>query len=207
MDKLKQATEYAKSGNKIKARQLLAELLQSEPNNELVWLWMSGVVDNTSQQRYCLEQVLKIDPNNQHAVTGISRLRDLENESRNANKQDIVPESAKEPAAKSVSEIDSKYMSQPVPDISTWPNRFTGWGIWPEVADTGSNDTSNLPRETSMGLLVAEAHVAAKRILGWALFLFVIAIGLAALAILVFDRSSQLVSGVIALLFFCGVLY
>jgi hypothetical protein len=58
MDKLKQATEYAKSGNKIKARQLLAELLQSEPNNELAWLWMSGVVDNTSQQRYCLEQVL-----------------------------------------------------------------------------------------------------------------------------------------------------
>lgn len=82
MDKLKQATEYAKSGNKIKAKQLLAELLQSEPNNELAWLWMSGVVDNTSQQRYCLEQVLKIDPNNQHAVTGISRLRDLENESR-----------------------------------------------------------------------------------------------------------------------------
>ncbi len=41
MDKLKQATEYAKSGNKIEARQLLAELLQSEPNNELAWLWMT----------------------------------------------------------------------------------------------------------------------------------------------------------------------
>ena len=46
MDKLQQAMNRIKTWDKAGGRQLLIEILRSEPNNEIAWLWMSAVVDD-----------------------------------------------------------------------------------------------------------------------------------------------------------------
>ena len=80
MSKLPEAIEYAKSGNIAKARQLLNEVVEREPNNELAWLWMAGLVEKIDQQVYCLRQALRINPNNQNASQKLSQLTSQSNQ-------------------------------------------------------------------------------------------------------------------------------
>jgi hypothetical protein len=74
MDKLEQAIGFIKSGDKGNARQLLIEVIRSDPNNEMAWLWMSAVVEDAQQKRECLEKVLNINPDNAQAQVGLSKL-------------------------------------------------------------------------------------------------------------------------------------
>lgn len=57
------------------ARQLLSAVVQREPRNEQGWLWLSGVVDDTSRMRYCLQRVLAINPYNEHAAAALRSMR------------------------------------------------------------------------------------------------------------------------------------
>lgn len=74
-DKLQQAISLIKAGDEHGAARLLAEVLHVEPRNETAWLWMSAVVTKPEQRRHCLEQVLRINPNNQMARKGLARLQ------------------------------------------------------------------------------------------------------------------------------------
>jgi hypothetical protein len=64
LEKLQSAIKLVKSGDKQSARQLLLEILKSDPHNEKAWLWLSACVDTIEQRKYCLEKVLAINPNN-----------------------------------------------------------------------------------------------------------------------------------------------
>jgi Tfp pilus assembly protein PilF len=44
------------SGDHDRAYSLLTEALQADPRNEAGWLWMSGVVREPAERRYCLER-------------------------------------------------------------------------------------------------------------------------------------------------------
>ncbi|HEY1015898.1 MAG TPA: hypothetical protein VGE07_24530, partial [Herpetosiphonaceae bacterium] len=57
------------------ARQLLSAVVQREPRNEQGWLWLSGVVDDSSRMRYCLQRVLAINPYNEHAAAALRSMR------------------------------------------------------------------------------------------------------------------------------------
>ena len=74
MSKLNLAIEYVKAGDKSRAKQILTEVIQAEPGNDTAWLWMSSIVDTKEQQIRCLQQALQINPNNQHATIGLSKL-------------------------------------------------------------------------------------------------------------------------------------
>ena len=87
-DKLNQAIITIKAGNKQTGKQLLIEILKSEPHNENVWLWMTQVVSKKDDKIKCLEQVLKINPDNEIAQKGMARLRPAEPPSLD----DIAPE-------------------------------------------------------------------------------------------------------------------
>ncbi len=63
-DELERAINLIRSGDKRAGRQLLAQVLRAQPQNETAWLWMSNVVDTDEQRRDCLERVLAIDPEN-----------------------------------------------------------------------------------------------------------------------------------------------
>ena len=72
---LDQGIVAAKSGNQLAAKQLLAQALKYNSRNEKAWLWMSGVVDTVGEQILCIEQALKINPQNDTAKQALIKLR------------------------------------------------------------------------------------------------------------------------------------
>lgn len=61
-------------GDKSGAAENLAKAIRLDPNHELAWLWMSGVVETEPEQVYCLKRVLAINPENDAANNGLSIL-------------------------------------------------------------------------------------------------------------------------------------
>jgi hypothetical protein len=72
---LHEAIQAIKSGDKRKGKHLLVKALERDPRNEVAWLWLSTVVTLVEHRRYCLQRVLRIDPNNQNAKIGLARLQ------------------------------------------------------------------------------------------------------------------------------------
>ncbi len=66
----------ARGGQKRVAAGLLTRSLQHNPNNEGAWLWLSGVIDDPHQQAFCLNSVLKLNPNNERAQKGLRWLEE-----------------------------------------------------------------------------------------------------------------------------------
>lgn len=64
---LLQAVELAQAGKREEARQLLWQHLQTEPNNEVAWLWLASVAADQAEYQRALNEVLRINPNNQQA--------------------------------------------------------------------------------------------------------------------------------------------
>lgn len=71
---LEQAVAYIKAGDTEKGKQLLVNVIKQNPRDENAWLWMSRCVTTVEQKRDCFERVLKINPQNQHAIEGLRRL-------------------------------------------------------------------------------------------------------------------------------------
>jgi tetratricopeptide (TPR) repeat protein len=58
------AVSAAKNGDKYRARQILRELIKSDPKNENAWLLFAEVAEKRDDSIRCLKQVVKINPNN-----------------------------------------------------------------------------------------------------------------------------------------------
>ena len=71
---LKAGIAAAKSGHREEAHQLLMDVLRADEENELAWLWLSGVVKSEKERRICLENVLTLNPDNQIARRGLAKL-------------------------------------------------------------------------------------------------------------------------------------
>jgi Tfp pilus assembly protein PilF len=57
MEQLNQAIAEVKAGNKGKAKQLLTEIVRTDPQNEMAWLWLSVCVDSIEQKNIaCLRR-------------------------------------------------------------------------------------------------------------------------------------------------------
>jgi hypothetical protein len=65
----------AKAGDKSRAFDLLTRASQVPETSELAWLWLSGVVEDDSERLFCLDSVLKINPDNAAAKRGATILR------------------------------------------------------------------------------------------------------------------------------------
>ncbi len=72
-----EAIQAIQNGENQRGKDLLTRLLKQNQTNPEYWLWMSAVVDNSKEQRYCLNQVLQLDPQNKLARRGLSILGDL----------------------------------------------------------------------------------------------------------------------------------
>lgn len=71
---LKDAITAAKAGQKQEAHRLLLAVLKADEENELAWLWLSGVVSSVEERRICLENVLTLNPDNAIAQRGLAGL-------------------------------------------------------------------------------------------------------------------------------------
>ncbi len=63
-----------RAGERARARDLLERAVQLDAQHVRAWLWLSGVVDSPNEQRFCLEQVLALDPQHEAAQRGLNAL-------------------------------------------------------------------------------------------------------------------------------------
>lgn len=72
---LKEAIAAAKAGQRPRARELLLELVEAEPDNETAWLWLSGLLPTLRERIVALETALKLNPLNPHTSQQLHKLR------------------------------------------------------------------------------------------------------------------------------------
>ena len=68
---LGEAIKAARQGDYVRAKDLLTRLLRGDQNNIQYWYWMSSVVDTQKEKIFCLQNILRIDPENQVARRGL----------------------------------------------------------------------------------------------------------------------------------------
>lgn len=73
--KLQQAITDIRNGDRDRGKRLLAEVLIQDPGQEVAWLLMAEIVDYDEHRRYCLEQVLRLNPSNQLARDRLGALQ------------------------------------------------------------------------------------------------------------------------------------
>ena len=74
LEKIQQAETAIKSGDTRTGFQILRDVLAKNPNSERAWWVMSGLVPR-EQRAHCLNQVLRVNPNNQMARETLENLR------------------------------------------------------------------------------------------------------------------------------------
>jgi tetratricopeptide (TPR) repeat protein len=79
---LEDAIAAARRGERAKAREQLTRVLRYDQKNEEAWLWMSSVVESDRERIFCLNSVLKLNPNNKTAKRGLALLGALPPEMR-----------------------------------------------------------------------------------------------------------------------------
>lgn len=69
-----EAVNSIKNGDHERAKELLTGLLKRDKNNPEYWLWLSTVVESHKERVFCLESVLRLDPENKAAKRGLTVL-------------------------------------------------------------------------------------------------------------------------------------
>jgi hypothetical protein len=78
IDRLLDAIDLVKTDRRKEAQNLLRELIRENNDFEDAWLWMSVAVDTLDQSTICLDNVLRLNPNNMFAAGALYRLRESE---------------------------------------------------------------------------------------------------------------------------------
>ena len=104
---INQAENAIKAGDTKSAFELLRQVLAEDPNSERAWWIMSGLVQR-SERRNCLEQILRINPENQFARDALTQLKEA------PPKEEIKPER----------EVPKPAREAPV---TTLPDEFKTW--------------------------------------------------------------------------------
>ncbi len=61
---LNKGIALTKAGKSKEARNILGQVVKEDPQSVPGWLWLAGVVETQKQRQYCLEKVLRLDPQN-----------------------------------------------------------------------------------------------------------------------------------------------
>jgi len=75
IDRLLDAVELVQEGQRAAAVEVLRQLIREDSDFEDAWLWMSVAVEHADQAIICLENVLRVNPDNRLALDTLSRLR------------------------------------------------------------------------------------------------------------------------------------
>lgn len=78
IDRLLDAIELVQADRRDEARALLRSLVHDYNDFEHAWLWLSVTVDSLDQSTVCLDNVLRVNPNNAQAAGALYRLRESE---------------------------------------------------------------------------------------------------------------------------------
>jgi hypothetical protein len=75
IDRLMDAIDLIKEDRREEARRLLRQLIQEDNDFEDAWMWMSVAVDSLDQSSLCLDNVLRVNPDNSGAAGALYRIR------------------------------------------------------------------------------------------------------------------------------------
>ncbi len=73
-DQLKAAIELAQQGQRDAARGLLLRVVESDPQQELAWMWLAVVSTDRDERLKYLERTLAINPTNERALSAYTKL-------------------------------------------------------------------------------------------------------------------------------------
>ena len=73
-ERIKIAFDLAIAGQKEYARNILRDILKQDQDNALAWSAYARVAKNREQAVHALEQMLRIQPNNEWAQQGLQKL-------------------------------------------------------------------------------------------------------------------------------------
>jgi tetratricopeptide (TPR) repeat protein len=72
---VQRAIQSARAGRRTEARNLLLDVVESDPHNETAWMWLSGLVDSLEDRIIACENVLTINPANERVRTYLAQLQ------------------------------------------------------------------------------------------------------------------------------------
>jgi len=72
---LQKAIQAARAGRKVEARDLLIQIVEINPQNEMAWVWLTGLVDSLEDRIIACENVLTINPANQKVRVFLEELQ------------------------------------------------------------------------------------------------------------------------------------
>jgi len=112
MPELQQAIAAIKAGDKETGKRLLTEILKADRHNENAWLWMTQVVSSDSERLKCLQNVLRINPNNESAKRGLAVLQQKQaKKPQQVEKPKPEPPKMSEPLPKAVRPSSSEKLA------------------------------------------------------------------------------------------------
>lgn len=74
MDRLNEAVQKVKAGQKGQARKLLREIVDAQPDHEAAWLWLATAEETEAAKQRCLERALQLNPKNETTRQALARL-------------------------------------------------------------------------------------------------------------------------------------
>jgi hypothetical protein len=109
---LEMARKAAQRGDRARARELLREIAEREPNNEEVYLLFAQVAQKRDHAIYCLQRVLEINPYNEFARRALEKMQPQE-------------EPSAAPAARPVQPPKPTQAGKPARPVKEAPKRST----------------------------------------------------------------------------------
>jgi tetratricopeptide (TPR) repeat protein len=74
-DLIRQGVAAARAGRKVEARKILMQVVELDSQNELAWMWLSGLMDDLEDRIVACENVLTINPENHKIQLYLDDLR------------------------------------------------------------------------------------------------------------------------------------
>lgn len=71
---LRQGAEAARAGRRVDARAIFLRVVETEPRNEMAWIWLTGLVDELEDKIIACENVLTINPANEKVKAYLNTL-------------------------------------------------------------------------------------------------------------------------------------
>jgi len=128
--------QAARSGQMDVARQYLALAIQQNPQSEVAWLWMSGVLEKTEDRIRALQQVIAINPYNEMAIKGLRAMGvDVSPPGQEPPSQPSPPPPEPEPEPPSQMVSESGYDWIPEPGVEGRSEDLSAPGTAPLVGD------------------------------------------------------------------------
>ena len=73
-DKLKRVDSLIKEGKEDEARGILIQMLKQNPKNDEAWVWLASITSDREKRQKCIEEALKINPNNATAKRVLQKM-------------------------------------------------------------------------------------------------------------------------------------